>query len=156
MSCPLPPQELRIAYRAFLPLPTSSNILRIFITYSASSAKSTLNVRGDTVSQIQFPVRSLGFAINLILESSQPLTNISIRNLHGDKDGRRTGLTTSPPSVSWLSRTMVFKLGYAYPGIRENILRGMQHCKKLFHDKHWIIRSYLRLVAGGPNVRTFD
>jgi hypothetical protein len=57
-------------------------------------------------SRIRFPVRSLDFSIGLILPaalmalgSTQPLTEMSIRNLPGGD-----GLTTSPPSVSRLSR----------------------------------------------------
>jgi hypothetical protein len=35
---------------------------------------------------------------------TQPLTEISTRNLPGGKGARRTRLTTSPPSMIWLSR----------------------------------------------------
>jgi hypothetical protein len=43
----------------------------------------------------------------MALASTQPLTQMSIRNLLGGKVGRRVGLTTLPPSVSQLSRQNV-------------------------------------------------
>jgi hypothetical protein len=43
----------------------------------------------------------------MALGSTQPLTEMSTRNLPGVKDGRRVRLTTSTPSVSSLSRENV-------------------------------------------------
>jgi hypothetical protein len=40
----------------------------------------------------------------MTLGSSQPLTEMSIRNIPGDKRGRRVRLTSSPQSVSRLCR----------------------------------------------------
>jgi hypothetical protein len=40
----------------------------------------------------------------MVLGSTQPLTEMSIRNLPGSKEGRHVRLTTLSPSVSRLSR----------------------------------------------------
>jgi hypothetical protein len=61
---------------------------------------------------VRFPTGSLDFSVDLILPaatmalaSTQPLTEMSTRNLPGGvKSGRRVRPTTSPPSVSRLSR----------------------------------------------------
>jgi hypothetical protein len=63
-------------------------------------------------SRVRFPMRSLEFfnlrnpsSRNMALLTTQPLTEMSIRNLPGGVKGCwRTRLTTLPPSVSRLSR----------------------------------------------------
>jgi hypothetical protein len=42
----------------------------------------------------------------MTLESTQTLTEMSIRNLPGGKSGRRVGLTTLPPSMSRMSENV--------------------------------------------------
>jgi hypothetical protein len=46
------------------------------------------------------------FSRTMALESTQPLTNMSARNLLGVKSGWHVGLTTLPPSVSWMSENI--------------------------------------------------
>jgi hypothetical protein len=57
---------------------------------------------------VRFPIRSLDFSFDLILPvalgSTQPLTEISTRNVLVFKGGLRVRLTTPTPSVCRLSR----------------------------------------------------
>jgi hypothetical protein len=65
----------------------------------------------DGRSRVRFPMMSLDIfnwpnpsCCNMALGSTQPLTEMRTRNLPGGKRGWCIGLTTSPPSVSRLSR----------------------------------------------------
>jgi hypothetical protein len=62
-------------------------------------------------SWVRFPLRSMNFSNlrnpsshNMALGSTQPLTEMSTRNLAGVQGGRRIRSSSSPPSMSWLTR----------------------------------------------------
>jgi hypothetical protein len=67
-----------------------------------------LQARG---SRVQFPMRPLDFSIpssrTMDLDSTQPVTEMSTRNLPGLNGHRRVKLTASPPPVSRLYRKCV-------------------------------------------------
>jgi hypothetical protein len=59
----------------------------------------------------------------MALWSTQPLTEMSTRNLPGGKVRQRFGLTTSPPSVSRLSRNVVASTSHKPMGLH-GLLQG--------------------------------
>jgi hypothetical protein len=74
--------------------------LRLLVRFEVLTGATERATRGSTTVQAGSPrVR-----LPMLLVSIQPLTEMSARNLAGDKSSGCVRLTTSPPSVSRLSR----------------------------------------------------
>jgi hypothetical protein len=67
--------------------------------HCAKSRKVAVSILDDIISVFNWPNHS---SRTMALESTQPLTEMSTRNLPGVKGGLRVRLTTLPPSVSLL------------------------------------------------------
>jgi hypothetical protein len=112
-------RNLVLSCYAYLGLPTyslpSGFPAKISYEHLISGARGSV-VRWGTVlqagrSRVRFTMRSLDFfnlpnpsSRTMALESTQPRTEMSTRNLPGVKGGRHVRRKTSPPSVSRLSR----------------------------------------------------